>query len=76
MQISLDSRKHNLPIGPHVIKLKDNNGRTIILQAAHGVSNKSVNHILLCIFKMKELRGTVDDFRINQIKSIDGEKGT
>ena len=44
------ARKHNLPIGSYATKVIDNNGREIIMYAAHAVENESSDHTLLCSF--------------------------
>ena len=69
-------RKYGLPIGPHATKVKDRNGRYIILKARHGVSNSTAEHTLLCTFQMREMGIIVDDVHNTRPRSNNGEKGT
>ena len=70
------ARKHNLPIGPHAIKISDSNGREIILMAKHGVGNTSSKHTLLCSYQMREMGIIVDDVHTKHAKDITGTLGS
>ena len=73
---NVHARKHGLAIGPHAALVRTSSGKKIILRAAHGVSNPSANHTLLCSYQCREVGVIVDDCHKKHLKSIDGTMGT
>ena len=69
-------RKHNLPIGPYATKVKDTNGREIIMYEKHAVGNESSDHTLLCSFQMREIGIIIDNISTRNVKNTSGENGT